>query len=75
MFSTDFIFRQQENFVDNQKCQAGFRPLCNKILLTGCLRKCKNVGHFAIFGKINHISIGQLISKCPPFDQNTNEIF
>ena len=32
MFSTDFIFRQQENFVDNQKCQAGFRPLCNKIL-------------------------------------------
>ena len=33
MFSTDFIFRQQENLVDNQKCQAGFRPLCNKILL------------------------------------------
>ena len=32
MFSTDFIFRQQENFVDNQKCQAGFRSLCNKIL-------------------------------------------
>ena len=30
MFSTDFIFRQQD--VDNQKCQAGFRPLCNKIL-------------------------------------------
>ena len=33
MFSTDFIFRQQENLVDNQKCCAGFRPLCNKILL------------------------------------------
>ena len=32
MFSTDFIFRQQENLVDNQECQAGFRPLCNKIL-------------------------------------------
>ena len=32
MFSTDFIFRQQENLVDNQKCQAGFRPICNKIL-------------------------------------------
>ena len=39
MFSTDFIFRQQENLVDNQKnlvdnqkCQAGFRPLYNKIL-------------------------------------------
>ena len=32
MFSTDFIFRQQENLVDNQKCQAGFRPQCNKIL-------------------------------------------
>ena len=34
MFSTDFIFRQQENLVDNQKCQAGFRQLCNKILLS-----------------------------------------
>ena len=33
MFSTDFIFRQQENLVDNQKCQAGSRPLCNKILI------------------------------------------
>ena len=33
MFSTDFIFRQQENLVDNQKSQAGFRPLRNKILL------------------------------------------
>ena len=36
MFSTDFIFRQQENLqqenlVVNQKCQAGF-TLCNKIL-------------------------------------------
>ena len=34
MFSTDFIFRQQENLVDNQKCQAGFRLLCNKVLLS-----------------------------------------
>ena len=33
MFSTDFIFRQQENLVDNQKCQAAFRKLCNKILV------------------------------------------
>ena len=33
MFSTNFIFRQQENLVANQKCLAGFRPLCNKILL------------------------------------------
>ena len=33
MFSTDFIFRQQENLFDNKKYQAGFRPLCNKILL------------------------------------------
>ena len=33
MFSTDFIFRQQENLVDNQKSQAGYRPLRNKILL------------------------------------------
>ena len=37
MFSTDFNFRQQENLVDNQKCQAGFRPLCNKILLLLCV--------------------------------------
>ena len=28
---SDFIFRQQENLVDNQKCQAGFSPLRNKI--------------------------------------------
>ena len=34
MFSTDFIFRQQENLVDNQKCQAGFRSLCNNILIS-----------------------------------------
>ena len=32
MFSTDFIFRQQENLVDNQKSQAECRPLRNKIL-------------------------------------------
>ena len=31
MFPIDFIFKQQENLVDNQKCQAGFRPLCKKI--------------------------------------------
>ena len=31
LFSTYVIFSQQENLVDNQKCQAGFRPLCNKI--------------------------------------------
>ena len=52
MFSTDFIFRQQENLVDNQKCQAGFRPLCNKILLrvsskqierTPCSTYCKKI--------------------------------
>ena len=33
MFSTDCIFRQQETLVDNHKCQAGFRPLRNEILL------------------------------------------
>ena len=33
MFSTDFILRQQENLVDNQNSQAGYRPLRNKILL------------------------------------------
>ena len=31
MFST--VLRQKENLVDNKKCQAGFRPLCNKILI------------------------------------------
>ena len=46
MFSTDFIFRQQENLVDNQKnlvdnqkCQAGFRPLFNKILFLPATHK------------------------------------
>ena len=33
MFSTDFMFRQQENLVENQKYQAEFRLLCNKILI------------------------------------------
>ena len=28
MFSTYFILRQQENLVENQKYQAGFRTLC-----------------------------------------------
>ena len=46
MFSTDFIFRQQENLVDNQKCQAGFRPLCNKIRVS--VQGVKSLGgHFA----------------------------
>ena len=39
MFSTDFLFRQQENLVDNQKCQAGIRPLGNKILLQVSISK------------------------------------
>ena len=30
MFSTDFIFKQQENLVGNHKCHAGFR-LINKM--------------------------------------------
>ena len=29
MFSTDFIFRQQENLVDNQKCQAAMQQNTN----------------------------------------------
>ena len=41
MFSTDFILWQQENLVDNQKCQAGFRPLCNKILVLGLFTATK----------------------------------
>ena len=32
--ATHVIFRQQENLVD-QKCQAGFWPLCNKIPYDG----------------------------------------
>ena len=44
MFSTDFIFRQQENLVDNQKCQAGFRQLCNKILISLPLMPVPNSG-------------------------------
>ena len=40
MFSTDFIFRQQETIVDNHKCQAGFKPLCNKILLFNVVSHC-----------------------------------
>ena len=40
MFSTDFIVRQQENLVDNQICQAGFRPLYIKILKLLCNINC-----------------------------------
>ena len=47
MFSTDFIFRQQENLVDNQKCWAGFRPLCNKILLLSLQVKKVNNDKFS----------------------------
>ena len=62
MFSTDFIFRQQENLVDNQKCQAGFRPLCNKILLL----------HFvAFFQVVSLFSIGLDILKALELDNNT----
>ena len=43
MFSTDFIFRQQENLVDNQKFQAGFRPLCNKILMQSRKKGAKSL--------------------------------
>ena len=52
MFSTDFIFRQQENLVDNQKCQAGFRPQQNTIA-TSCiysdLRRCLLLYNTTIF--------------------------
>ena len=53
MFSTDFIFRQQENLVDNKKCQAGFRPLCNKI-------PC----HHAIFSFQTVISESRINFEC-----------
>ena len=42
LFSTDFIFRQQENLADNQKCQAGIRPLRKKIPFLSSL--FKNLG-------------------------------
>ena len=42
---TDFISKQ-ESIVDNQKCQAGFRPLCNKILVPN--RKRKLCGFFYV---------------------------
>jgi hypothetical protein len=51
MFSTDFIFRQQETLVDNQKCQAGFRPLCNKILY---MQVGRNLSDLAVFLLANH---------------------
>ena len=46
MFSTDFIFNQQDNLIDNQKCQAGFRPLSyatNYLLIYDtCLDQCED---------------------------------
>ena len=52
MFSTDFIFRQQENLVDNQKSQAGYRPLRNKILLLNRIRK--ELSYKSVFKKEYH---------------------
>jgi hypothetical protein len=44
MFSTNSIFRQKENLVGNQKCQAGFRLLFNKKLLPiNRILICKNM--------------------------------
>ena len=61
MFSTDFIFRQKENLVDNQKCQAGFRPLCNKILFQSFFFEFDDifvmqyVGHYFILIEIDYL--------------------
>ena len=55
MFSTDFIFRQQENLVDNQKSQAGYRPLRNKILFYKAFHELKL---FLIIGKV------EISAKC-----------
>ena len=74
MFSTDFIFRQQENLVDNQKCQAGFRQLCNEILLSkiflGTLLK-NGPGMFE-FGeqKASHIFDGMAMIRRYHVDQD-----
>ena len=54
MFPKDFIFRQQENLVDNQKCQAGFRPLCNKILV--CVYSLKTT----IFPFLSQLHLNQM---------------
>ena len=55
MFSTDFIFGQQENLVDNQKCQAGFRPLCNKILLLYANKHDGGFGKIILLGLISFL--------------------
>ena len=73
MFSTDFIFRQQENLVDNQKCQAGFRPQCNKILLllwAGKFKLSAQESALASFvGNMTKINIPSEIE--PPLYSNT----
>ena len=68
MFSSDFIIRQQENLVDNQKCQARLRQLCNKILLffTGryedtLLHAVAERGHSSIFKLI----LNEVLNKNP----------
>ena len=53
LFSTDCVFRQQENLNDNHKCQAGFRPLCNKILLL----QNKPIVHIANVLSVNTVQI------------------
>ena len=67
MFPTDIIFRQQENLVDNQKCQARFRPLCNKIQLCTRVRKSMTTQMFVKFWfheRKNSVSISSSKITC-----------
>ena len=73
MFSTDFIFRQQENLVDNQKSQVGYRPLRNKILFltfqNSCLQtseifqliESENLVQFNFYAKMTSIYLDIII--------------
>ena len=72
MFSTDFIFRQQENLVDNQKSQAGYRPLRNKILFPGVQISDPNkaILWFALIGPINWLTVLDFCKKNPVFNKN-----
>ena len=76
MFSTDFIFRQQENIVDNQKCQAGFRPLCNKILLWIFFIRSENVLKTTHYKKLAPNALQftyQNLKSCKPHEKQKDE--
>ena len=62
MFATDLIFKQQENLVDNQKCQAGFRTLCKKDFIR--CRQLIATPCYILTVPATNLLLDQILEKC-----------